>query len=77
LSEGGITREIIRIENETPNCHILKVQDPTTNPPKKLSGATKRSGLDVSGFPSGQEIEVITMNYSGDTEKTTKIRLDK
>ncbi len=76
LNDNGIRREIIRIESETPNCYIINVTDPSINPPKLLRLATKQRGLDISDFPPGHEIAVETMNYSGDTKKYTKIKLD-
>ncbi len=77
LSAGGIMGGIIKIEQETPNCYIIAVNDPSVNPPMKLSAALKNSGLDISGFNSGHEIEIISMSYSGDTTTHTKVRLDK
>ncbi|MBV9864853.1 MAG: hypothetical protein JO316_05855 [Abitibacteriaceae bacterium] len=77
LNEGRIARHFLRIEPETPNCHIISVTDPSVNPPKKLNDALKRSGLDISNFNSGQEIIVSSMSYSGDTAVETRIRLDK
>lgn len=76
-TNGGVTRNIIRIEADSPNIHVLKVLDNSVNPPKVLNEAITRSGLDISNYPSGKEIEVITMNYSGDTQKSITIRLDK
>jgi hypothetical protein len=77
LSSGGINGEIIRVESNTPNCYILNVIDPSVIPAIKLTDALKGGGLDVSGFLSGQEIEIVSMSYSGDTTKHTKVRLDK
>lgn len=77
LNHGGITREIIRIESGTPNCYIVNVTDPTVVPPRPLRDSLKRGGLDVSGFPDHQEIEILSMSYSGDTKGVTKVRLDK
>jgi hypothetical protein len=77
LSEGGTNRDVLRVESETVNCHIISVTDPSVNPPKKLGDALKKSGLDVSRFTSGQEIDILSMNYSGDTTLSTKVRLFK
>ena len=77
LNEGGISRDILRIDSETANCHILSVMDPSVNPPRKLADTLKRSGLDVSQFNSGQEIQIVSMSYSGDTTLYTKVRLFK
>lgn len=77
LNEGGVRREVIRIEGETPNCHIVSILDPNVVPATILNEAQRRSGLDVSHFSSGHHIEVRSMSYSGDTTVATKIRLDK
>lgn len=74
---GGKIREIIKIESITPNCVVVNVTDPNVVPNGSLSDATKRGGLNISSFPPGYEIEVTSMNYSGDTKKVTRIRLDK
>jgi len=77
LSHGGVAHDVIRIEADTPNLHVLDVLDRNVNPARKLNDATKRSGLDVSGFASGHRIVVETMSYSRDTMNSTTIRLDK
>ncbi len=76
-SEGGIPRDFIRIESDSPNCHVIRVADPNYNPPRPLDDATKRGGLDISSFIAGAKIQVTTMSYSSDTVISTIIRLDK
>lgn len=77
LNANGIRGEIIRIESETPNCFVVEVMDNSVNPPVRLAGATRSSGLDVSSFASGKEILVHCMSYSSDTKIVTTLRLDK
>ncbi|MCU5429942.1 hypothetical protein OCA13_20895 [Bacillus cereus] len=76
-TDGGTPRNIIRIDADSPNIHVLKVLDTSVNPALPLNDALTRSGLDISTYPSGKEIEIITMNYTGDTQKSITIRLDK
>jgi len=77
LSLGGHNRSIIVIESCTSNLQITKVQDTSVKPHVELKTSLTQKGLDVTSYRSGKIIDIDTISYSGDTRKTTEIRIDK
>jgi hypothetical protein len=71
-------REILRVVSGSANLRILKVTDPSVNPPRLLRDATTQHGFDLGDWSSGQSrvIHVSSLSYSGDTESLTQVRLD-
>lgn len=74
LSKDGIQRSIIDIEPAASNTSIIKVTDENKG---KIASELPIKNLDVELFPDGYEIEIYSMNYSGDTTKVTTLRLDR
>jgi hypothetical protein len=77
VSSGGIQRDIILLEELTPNMLLTSVSDSHFKPSKSLKSALKRNGENISNLPNNYEIDVEYMAYSGDTRQLTQIRIDK
>lgn len=77
LSTGGISRDVIMIENLTNNIYILGVRDTNVKPAIELKYATTKKGENISSLKNNYEIDIEYMSYSGDTKRVTPIRLDK
>lgn len=77
MSEDTKNRSFLRIETNSPNCYITKVYNKKYNPPLVVNDALTAKGLNVSTYDDEFVLTVESISYSGDTLKTSEIKVNK